>query len=78
MANKLWKITAKRNLGFSRSTGLFSDKRYEILKGMEVEVITQPHCIPTSAQITEAFNKKYGLDFSPNIISVSDFDRREM
>lgn len=78
MANKLWKITAKRNVGFTRSAGLFSDKRYEILKGMEVEIITQSHCTPTSDQIAEAFNKKYGFDFSPVVISTSDFDRREM
>ncbi len=78
MANKLWKITAKRNVGVTRSNGFFSDKRYEILKGMEVEVITQSGNTPSPDQIAEAFNKKYGFDFRPINISVSDFDRREM
>jgi len=77
MANKLWKITAKKNVSLTKSTGFFSSEKYEILKGMEVEVITQFHFRPTPDQIAEAYNKKYGFGFGANNINIYDFDVRE-
>ena len=77
MANKLWKIKAKKNVILTKSTGFFSSEKYEILKGMEVEVITQWHCRPTPAQIAEAFNNKYGFGFGANNINTFDFDITE-
>lgn len=58
----------------SKSTGFFSSEKYEILKGMEVEVITQYHCKPTLDQIADAYNKKYGFSFSWAMLTNSDFD----
>lgn len=77
MANKLWKITAKKNVLLTKSTGFFSNEKYEIVKGMEVEVITQFHFRPTPDQIAEAYNKKYKFGFGSNNINMSDFDIRE-
>lgn len=77
MANKLWKIKAKKNVLITKSIGFFKDVKYEILRGMEVEVITQFHFRPTPAQIAEAYNKKYDFGFGANNINIHDFDVTE-
>lgn len=78
--DKLWKIRAKKTMSWSKPTGFlsFKDKKFEIVKGMEVEVILPSYQKPNADHIAEAFNSKYGFELRGSNLNGKDFDIIEM